>query len=698
MRGGQQTIYTALGGGLDLVTAPINRAPGGLISCLNYEPRPEGYRRVKGIERYDGRALASEASYWTISYDAGVASIAEGNTVTGATSGATGKCLVAATITAGSTGTLVLTDVTGTFQDNEALQVSAVTKCTANGVAVERGALTDTLDSTYLQDAIETRRALINPITGSGAIRGVWIYNSVTYAFRDNAGATACVMWKSTGSGWTSVDLGVSVSFTTGLAAGIAEGATLTGATSGATGTVRRVIVTSGAFAANNAVGRIILTGVTGTYSNGEFLQISASTRATASAASMAITLLPGGKYEFQNYNFYGASNLKRMYGCDGVNKAFEFDGTAFVPIITGMANDTPKHLACHKNYLFLSFAGGSLQFSALGNPISWSVVLGAGEIGLGDEITALVPGYQSTMPVFGRNKTAILYGDVFGGSGADASLKVLSEEAGCIEWTMQLLSTPIFVDDRGIRSLQAVQDFGNFSIGTLSTNIKPILDRYKELGVYPVQSVAIRETNQLRLFMSNGAGLIMDMSKVAAGGNVEFTNFKLTKNDVDLVVSAVFSCEDNNGNEVITFGSTDGYVYRMESGTSYDGYAVTAYVRMPFAHFKQPTIEKRYHKATIECSTTSVVALSIAADFSYGSLELPSLSAVDLDVAGGGGFWDESNWSQFLWSQVEGQAEAYISGIGTNISVVVLSQETYSDPHTLHGIVFHFSQRKLKR
>ena len=694
----QETIYTALGGGLDVVTAPINRAPGGLIAGLNYEPRPEGYRRVKGFERYDGRALPSLASYWTINYDAGVASIAEGATVTGATSGATGKCLVAATITAASTGTLVLTDVTGTFVDNEFLQVSAVTKCTANGAATQRGATTDALDSTYLQDAIETRRALIGTVTGSGPIRGAWVYNDVTYAFRDNAGATACVMWKSTGSGWTSVDLGVSVSFTTGLAAGIAEGATLTGATSGATGTVRRVIVTSGTFAGNNAVGRIILTGVTGSYTNGEFLRVGGTNRATASAASSATTLSPGGKYEFRNYNFYGASNLKRMYGCDGVNKAFEFDGTAYVPIITGMANDTPKHLACHKNYLFLTFSGGSIQFSALGNPISWSVVLGAGEIGLGDEVTALVEGYQGVMTVMGRNKTGILYGDVFGGSGADASLKILSEEAGCIEWTAQLMTMPVCFDDRGVRSIQSAQDYGNFAIGTLSTNIKPILDRYAAQGVYPVHSVVIRESNQYRLFLSNGVNFIMDMSRVAAGGVVEFTTLRLTKNDVDLVVSAVSSCEDSSGNEVVTFGSTDGYVYRMESGASYDGYAVTAYIRLPFAHFKKPTVEKRYHKATIECTATSKINLSISADFSYGSLDLPSLAAVSLDVSGGGGFWNESNWSEFLWSQIEGEAEAYIAGIGTNISVLVLSAETYSDPHTLHGIVFHYSQRKLKR
>ena len=66
-----------------------------------------------------------------IAYDGEVAAPAVGNTITGATSGATG------TLTGiqddGATGKLVLADVTGVYINNENLQVAAVTKCVANG-------------------------------------------------------------------------------------------------------------------------------------------------------------------------------------------------------------------------------------------------------------------------------------------------------------------------------------------------------------------------------------------------------------------------------------------------------------------------------------------------------------------------------------------------------------------------------------
>ncbi|MGK7534763.1 hypothetical protein, partial [Salmonella enterica] len=72
---------------------------------------------------------------------------------------------------------------------------------------------------------------------------------------------------------------------------------------------------------------------------------------------------------------------------CDGVNKAFEFDGTNYIPIRTGMATDTPLHVIVHRFYLMLSFRG-SVQVSAIGAPYSWTVVLGAAEIATGDDVT----------------------------------------------------------------------------------------------------------------------------------------------------------------------------------------------------------------------------------------------------------------------------------------------------------------------
>ncbi len=54
--------------------------------------------------------------------------------------------------------------------------------------------------------AVEAARDNIDEVPGSGPIRGVWVYNGTTYAFRDDAGATKGVMFKSTSSGWTQVE------------------------------------------------------------------------------------------------------------------------------------------------------------------------------------------------------------------------------------------------------------------------------------------------------------------------------------------------------------------------------------------------------------------------------------------------------------------------------------------------------------
>ena len=54
----------ALTGGLDLVTDPLFLKPGALRLAYNYEPAiGGGYRRVGGIERFDGRTAPNEAAY-----------------------------------------------------------------------------------------------------------------------------------------------------------------------------------------------------------------------------------------------------------------------------------------------------------------------------------------------------------------------------------------------------------------------------------------------------------------------------------------------------------------------------------------------------------------------------------------------------------------------------------------------------------
>ena len=97
--------------------------------------------------------------------------------------------------------------------------------------------------------------------------------------------------------------------------------------------------------------------------------------------------MLPGGRLELCVYNFTGRAGAQRIYGSDGVNRGFEFDGDVLVPIKTGMAVDKPVHCVAHKNHLFFSFAG-SVQNSSIAEPFRWSAVTGAGEIAAGDVVT----------------------------------------------------------------------------------------------------------------------------------------------------------------------------------------------------------------------------------------------------------------------------------------------------------------------
>ncbi len=769
-----KTQYYGLRGGLDIVTSPIEVEPGRAIAGLNYEPVAEGYQRLDGFEVRDGRPRPSEASYWVIDFDAGVAAITEGQTVTGATSGATGKALIDAVVESGSyvgtdaVGYLVLTTVTGTFQNNENLQVSAVTKSIANGTATEEGADNDTDHDSWIQDAIETARALIQKPAGSGAIRGTWTYNGDDYCFRDNAGGTAGVMYKATTSGWTVQALGremqiaartstftitiaapgvatwnnhglpnntpVVLSTTgalpTGLTAGttyyvrntatntfelsatsggasittsgsqsgthtalaipaeISAGQTVTGATSGATGVVTRAALRVGDWDANNLVATLTFATVTGTFGASEALTVGGVYKAGTTTADTAITLPPGGRYDCYNHNFFGGASTLRMYFAQGEGLGMEWDGTVAVPIRTGMTVDEPTRVTVHNEQLFFQFAGGSNQHSSPGTPYMFSVITGAGEIAVGEEGTGLLSSIAGFLAIWGRNKIKVLFGkDV-----DDWDLKTQADDSGAVAWTPQTIGSPIYLDNKGLRSLDTTEKFGDFAIGTLTQLVEPLFKAKRTAGVTAVGALRIRDKAQYRLFWSDGSGLNLYLGR--GMDNPEILPF-----DLGVAFTCLSSGKDDDGNEILLAGDADGWVYQLDAGTSFNGEAVEAYLRLPFNHVGTPQQNKRWAEVVIEMKGGPNTAIGIISEFGYGDAENPSGQEVSVDIAGGGGFWDELSWNDFFWSApINGQAKADIDGFGQNVSIVVASDATYEEPHILTGVILYFSYRGLAR
>lgn len=561
--------------------------------------------------------------------------------------------------------------------------MSVQTIAVASGAATLTGAATDALDMTYEQAAIDQARELIERIPGSGATRGVWHYGGNTYAFRDDIDALQCVMHKSTSTGWEPIGLGNHIRFDTGIGE-FTEGLTVTGGTSGATATIDKLALQLGTFGGNDAVGTLVLSNISGSFQSGETITDSSSGSATSTSAAIDTRLEPGGRFEFVTDNFGGHASTRKMYGVDGVSLGFEYDGVIFTPIYTGMTTDTPKHVAVHHKHLFYQFTGGSAQHSSIGFPYQWSAVTGAAELTTGDDLVGFsnLPG--EVMAIFSRNHTHILYGT----SAADWQMNEHSDDSGAIEWSVQDIGWPILLDDRGVLDMRATLNYGDFKSATLSEKVQPIIDAKKSLVT---DSIRVRSKDQYRIFFSDNTCLLMGVSKGKS------TGFFLL--DLGLVVRCSCSAEDSSGNEILFFGCDDGYIYQMDTGTSFDGAEIEAFVRLPYNHVGAPRRRKRFKRAVLEVDAKVNTNLNFLQSFDYGDPEAPSSVDQAFTVAGGGGFWEEALWDEFAWDeQVVGTAHAYLDGTGFNMSLVIRSNATYEATHTLQALTYYYKSRGLQR
>lgn len=664
-----------LAGGLDQVTPTLLLPPGVARRAANFECGVNGgYTRIAGYERFDGRAKPHLAIY-NILVCTLTGSVAVGNTVTGLSSAASGKVIAL------DGNDVVITREVGAFLSGEAIAVSSVNVGTVDDV---QGVSPDGYtDAVYRGLAANDYRSDIQAVPGIGAVRGVALYKGVVYAWRNNTDNLSTRMYKATASGWTQVALGKELSFTIGKHT-VNDGDVVVGNTSGATATVTRVVLESGAWSSNNAAGRFIFASNTGTFQAGEHIYVGATHVANALAAESAITLAPSGRYEFVVGNFGGGDENYRLYGCDGKNRAFEFDGTTFVPIKSGMPNDTPEHIAVHKQHLFLSFKS-SLQFSSLGYPYKWDPVFGAGEIAMSAPITNLLvlPGDQSSgaLAVYTRRDTSVLYGT----SEANFALSTFNTGTGALAYTAQSMDQAYVLDDRGIMSLGTTLNFGNFLPASLTMNLRPFIEQ--RINLASASSVN-REKGQYRVFFSDGTAVYMTVvnAKLLGSMPIQFA---------DPVVCCVEG-EDSSGRPVSFFGSDNGVVYQMDVGTSFDGEIIPASINLIYNSMKSPRILKRFRKASVELAGDYWAEIQFGYDLGYRNTQIPQGLDATYNVDMRSSYWDSMIWDNFVWDGSDiTPSEVEIEGVAENIGIRVSSTSNIVQPFTVNTIIVHYTLRR---
>lgn len=398
------------------------------------------------------------------------------------------------------------------------------------------------------------------------------------------------------------------------------------------------------------------------------------------------VTLNPDGNYEFINKNFGGNASTLMMYGVDGVNKGFQFDGTTYTEISTGMTTDTPTHLIEYKNYLIYSFSGGSVQISPLASPTTtWTALAGAQELGIGEEITGFkdVPG--DSLAVFCKDSTWIISGTP---NASDFALNSYSTSSGATEGTIQRINYPIYINNSGCVEMRTTSAYGDFTMASLSQKAKKLVD---SLRGNETASIVSKDKNQYRVFYSNNRGLSFTFSGDKVSGVMPINYGK--------PVLCCCNGTDSDGSERLFFGSDDGYVYEMDAGYSFDGGSVEAWIRPSFYHFKSPEQFKRFFKIVLEIDADQAADLTFLPVFDYSDPTQPDAIEGTLTVSGGGGFWDEDNWGEFYYdSAIVSSAYGYMDAIAKNFSMFIRSNLTYEKPHTIQGAIIHYSPKGLSR
>lgn len=699
-------------GGLDLLTPPLSLHPGAVRDIMNFEVSQNGgYGRIGGYERFSGQPSPSGAAFTIVQVETYVTVPSVGDEISQASSGATGT--VALVNNAPGAYYMVVTKTAGVFDTSGVVTKSnpSYTVTEANPLTVTASnspfvvplaasvvgtaipttlQLTAMLNAQYQAAAADIYRADIDPVPGSGPVLGVvhMIFNGndYVYAFRANDAGTAVAIWQSSTAGWVSIPLYNTIEFTAAGTATPMDGDTLTQGP--ATATIQRVMIQDGTIAGSTARGTLVVTTPNLGFEAGP-ATTSSGTTLTLSGPQEPIVIQPGGHYQFSKYNFSGQLITRRIYGCDGVNKAFEFDGTTYAPITTGAESLVPSHIWGHKQHLFLAYQS-SLIFSGPGTPFRYSAVDGGGEIATGDNITDLLtlPGAQTTaaLGVWMLSTTGILYGTDL----TTFNFVVYNFGTGSNAKSAQNLYDSFVFADVGVVGLQTSLNYGNFTASTLTKNIQPFINQERtKISAASVQ----RSKGQYRVFFRDGYGLWLTFANQSylGAGIVQFPN----------PVGCIDDDTDASGAEVGYFGSIDdlGYVYQIDTGPSFDGATLFAYFVGAWDYIKSPRWLKRFYRASIEIEGNAYAAIGFNYALGDNSPLIGQPTANTYQSSFSPARWDAATWDNFFWDgTTTSPTYADMTGTANDIQPTLSSGTNYIQPFIVSSIIYDYSMRRRLR
>jgi len=638
MADGWQTLPIQFSGGLITNLSPLQhgiQAPGSARILRNFEPSTDGgYKKILGFTKFSSSIVPSYGS-----------PLVHGGSQTGS------SIVIGNIYQAPSPGnSFTIAGVSGTYT------------ISGNGVSYDAANKRVSLTLTTSLDSSPADKAAVTFTTNTGLIRGVAAWETYGIAVRNNN------VYSSTGTTWTRINV---PSYGTVLVAGGSQ----TGGTLNVDGFTQ--IPQVGDTFTIAGVNLIYTITATPTLTSGAASLTISPNLDSSPADNAAITFLTANRTTTNKSRFfkYRIATTEKIISVDGTNYPFIWDGTTYNQLNSAPSDVyAANHVVFHKNQMFFA-KGDKLSFTAPYTDTDFNVANGAGVISIGSRITGIIT-FREHLIIFSENKISRLTGNTL----ADFVLQPITENIGCVdEDTIQEVGSDImFLGPDGLRLLSATDKIGDFNIASVSKQIqKEITTLTKENSSF--SSLVIKSKSQYRIFGYSNSTTDSSSPGVIGTQLIGEGGIYYAWADTRGLKVYVSDFLYKNKIETILFANDNGYIYRMESGNSFDGNKINATFATPFIPVQDPQLRKTFYKMTLYTDPEGSVNISFNLKLDLDQVNIIQPSPINLSnsIVSGGVYGSATYGTTLYGGKYTNMFMTQVIGSGFNVSLVYSVDDT---------------------
>jgi len=394
------------------------------------------------------------------------------------------------------------------------------------------------------------------------------------------------------------------------------------------------------------------------------------------------------GKYSFERFNFDGNDKIIVV---DGTNDPTVFNTSLSATDVTASSVEGASIVASFKEHMFYAGMSSTPQEIVFSQPFdedAFSSGSGAGSIKVDDTVVGLKV-FRENLFIFCENRIFKLSGS----SSSDFAVSAVTRDIGCIngKTIQEFAGDLIFLGPDGLRTVAGTARIGDVELGTISSNVQSIFDdNISDASVF--ESIVIPEKTQYRLFFSKAAasetrteGLICVLKGQQSGQQgYEFSRIKGIKPSATDTFILV-------GDILVLHGGFDGYIYRQEEGSTFNGSAINGKYRSPDLTMNDPGIRKHMQRVIVNFKPESIIDADLFVRYDYESSDALRPAAYPLDSTDIAGIYGTSAYGTPTYGgATQPLVRQPVEGSGFAVALRV-NDGGSTDPYSLKGFQLEY-------